>query len=163
MIDNFSDVINIIKNKIFLIFSRGVLSGVTDAGKIQTVQITGLKSETISDIDRYQEYGFESKPKTGAEVFVVFQGGDREQGAALCVMDRRYRPSGMQDGEVKIYDFNGSIIYIKSDKSILIDSEAGSKIDLKSDGTFRVDDKNGNYIKSTTSQVDINGNLTIDM
>ena len=144
MIENISDILTIIKNKIFLIFARGILESVTDTNKIQIIQITGLKNETISDIDRYQEYGIETRPKTGAEAFIVFQNGDREQGAALCVMDRRYRPSGMQEGEVKIYDFNGSFFY------------------LKSDGTFRVEDKNGNYIKSTTTQIDINGNLTID-
>ena len=52
---------------------------------------------------------------------------------------------------------------MKSDQSILIQSNIGAKIDLKADGTFRVDDANGNYIKSTATQIDFNGNLTVDI
>jgi phage baseplate assembly protein V len=133
-----------IRARIFRLIGRAKLTTVSNTKKTQLVQVKALKDETITDIERFQEYGFETYPKADAETLIVFPGGNRDQGSVVCIMDTRYRPTDLKEGEVQVYDWKGSFIY------------------LKDDGSIRVEDSNGNYIKSTTTQWDINGNLTID-
>ena len=45
-----------ITNKIFLLLGRAVLRAVENSGATQKIQIVALASETISDIERFQEY-----------------------------------------------------------------------------------------------------------
>jgi phage baseplate assembly protein V len=151
-----------IKSKVFRLIGRAKLTKISNSEKKQLIQVKALKDETITDIERFQEYGFETYPKTDSEALLVFPGGNRDQGIAVCIIDTRYRPTGLNEGEVQVYDWNGSKIHFKNDNSIYIESKAGAKIDLKSDGTFRIDDNNGNYIKTTPTQIDFNGNLTVD-
>lgn len=175
------DMVNGIKARIFRLIGRAKLTTVSNSKKTQLVQVKALKDETITDIERFQEYGFETYPKADAEVITIFPGGNRDQGSVVCIMDTRYRPTNLNEGEVQVYDWNGQYVYLKSDgslkildkqgsyihlktdNSVYVESKAGAKIDLKSDGTFRVDDNNGNYIKSTATQIDMNGNLTVDI
>jgi phage baseplate assembly protein V len=166
MFSNDRSLINIlepIKRRVFLLIGRGKLTSVTNSKKTQLVQGKFLKDETISDIERVQEYGFDTYPKKGtAEEIAIFPNGNRDRGIVICIQDNGYRPTTLEEGEVQIYDWNGSKIYLKKDNSIYIESKSGCKIDLKTDGTFRLDDTNGNYIKSSVTQLDLNGNLTVD-
>lgn len=150
MIDQ-RDLINstlaLIKRKIFLLIGRAVLTAVTNDKKYQLLQVKGLDGETITNIERFQEYGIETYPKKSddTEVLLIAPAGNRDQSIAICVFDKRYRPDDLEEGEVCLYTFNDS-----------------QRITLKKDGTIRIEDKNGNYIKSTTTQWDINGNFTVD-
>jgi phage baseplate assembly protein V len=152
-----------IRARILRLIGRAKLTTVSNSKKTQLVQVKALKDETITDIERFQEYGFETYPKADAEVLTLFPGGNRDQGSVVCIMDTRYRPTNLTEGEVQIYDWNESLIYLKSDNSIYIESKSGCKFDLKSDGTFSLKDNNGNEIKTTTTQIDFNGNLTVDI
>jgi len=89
--------------RVNLMVSRGVLALVNDAAKMQGVQVKLLSGE-VRDMERVQNYGFTSHPHAGAEVAVVFVGGNRDHGLVLAVDDRRYRVKGLQGGEVGIYD-----------------------------------------------------------
>ncbi len=104
---DFKRLIKPITNKIFLLLGRAILELVTNADGTnliaQKVQVTALADETISDMERFQEYGFETYPRTGAEVFIGFLNGNRDHGIALCVHDTRYRPLDLSEGEVCIY------------------------------------------------------------
>ena len=158
-----SGLLDGIKARIFRLIGRAKLTTVSNSKKTQLVQVKALKDETITDIERFQEYGFETYPKADAETLTLFPGGNRDQGSVVCIMDTRYRPTDLKEGEVQIYDWNESLIYLKSDNSIYIESKSGCKFDLKSDGTFSLKDNNGNEIKTTTTQIDFNGNLTVDI
>jgi phage baseplate assembly protein V len=147
-----SGLLDGIKARIFRLIGRAKLTTISNSKKTQLVQVKALKDETITDIERFQEYGFETYPKADAETLIIFPGGNRDQGSVVCIMDSRYRPTDLKEGEVQVYDWNGSQVYFKSDKSILV----------KSKSTVRVEDANGNYMESTTTQWDLNGNLTID-
>ena len=96
-----------IKRKIFLIMGRAILTAIDNSGGTQKIQVTGLEGETITGIERFQEYGFESYPKKDAEVVIGFINGNRDQGIALKVHDRRYRPIDLVEGEARIYNFDG--------------------------------------------------------
>jgi phage baseplate assembly protein V len=108
--------------------SRGVVQLVDDGTKIQTIQADLLEGETRDDIERVQNYGFTSVPKSGAEAVVIFVGGTRDHGLAVAVDDRRYRKTGLQPGEVAVYRDNGDSIVLKSDGSIEINSTGAIKL-----------------------------------
>ena len=103
ILDDFKRLVRPIKNKIFLLLGRAVLKLVTNANATQKIQVVALADETISDIERFQEYGFETYPFAEAEVFIGFLNGNRDHGIALCVHDGRYRPTDLTEGEVVVY------------------------------------------------------------
>lgn len=100
-------------SRVMMMFSRGVLRGVTDTGPRQQVQVELLKDELRDGLEHMQNYGFTSHPK-GGDVAVAFLGGNREQGIVLVVDDRRYRIP-LQAGEVAIYDDQGNKIELLRD------------------------------------------------
>ena len=100
-------------SRVMMMFSRGVLRGVSDTGPRQQVQVELLKDELRDGLEHMQNYGFTSHPK-GGDVAVAFLGGNREQGIVLVVDDRRYRIP-LQAGEVAIYDDLGNKIELLRD------------------------------------------------
>lgn len=100
-------------NRVMLAVARCVVSLVDDAKKMQTVQAQLLKREVRDGIERVQNYGYTSKPHAGAEGVVVFVGGNRDHGLCIAVDDRRYRLTGLEDGEVAIYTDEGDKIHLK--------------------------------------------------
>ncbi len=110
-----TDIINKLKNKIYLLIGRAILKAVNNKGNIQKLKVTGLYNETISDVDRIQEYGLETYPKAGtAEVVILFPNGNRDGGVVIKVGDKTYRPSGQSEGDVYLYDYRGTEIKIDS-------------------------------------------------
>lgn len=97
--------------RVNLMVARGVLALVNDAAKMQGVQVKLLSGE-VRDMERFQNYGCTSKPHVGAEVAVVFVGGNRDHGLVLAVDDRRYRFKGLQDGESALYDDLGQSVHL---------------------------------------------------
>lgn len=101
-------------HRVMLMFGRGVLRGVIDSGKRQLLQVELLKGELRDGLERMQNYGMTSHP-LGGDVAVAFLGGNREQGIALIVDDRRYRLS-LQPGEVALYDDLGNTVQLLRDR-----------------------------------------------
>jgi phage baseplate assembly protein V len=92
---------------------RGILTLIDDTTKEQTVQIKLLDSEVHDSVERYQEYGFTSVPKSGAECITVSVGGNRGHSVVIATGDREYRLKGLEDGEVAIYDDQGQCVHLK--------------------------------------------------
>ena len=128
---DFKRLIRPLARKIFLLLGRAILEAVDNSEGTQKIQITALEGEIISDMERFQEYGFETYPFTDSEVISVFFNGNRDHGIALCVHDRRYRPKYLSEGEIVFYtdedltpgDFHihfkrNRIFDIKGDKEI---------------------------------------------
>lgn len=92
-----------IQNQVFLLLGRAILTAVDNSMKTQRVQLTVLDGETLSDTERFQEYGLETYPLTNAEAAVLFVAGDRRQGLTVCIHDRRYRPLDLSEGDVVLY------------------------------------------------------------
>lgn len=104
-----SDVLNLVK----MVFGRGVIRALKDAGARQQAQVEMLKDEVIDDVEHMQNYGFTSHP-TGGDCAVAFNGGSREQGIVLVIDDRRYRIP-LEAGEVAMYDDQGNKIELLRD------------------------------------------------
>lgn len=94
------------------LFSRGVVSSVNSALKMQTVQIKLLDGEGKDDVEHFEPYGYTSHPQVGAEQVTGFVEGDRSHGIVLVVADRRYRLTGLAAGEVAIYDDQGQKVHL---------------------------------------------------
>ena len=115
-----------LKRKLFLIIGRAILTAISTSEKTMKVQVSGLSNETITDVERLQEYGFDSYPAVGtAEVLIVFPNGARDNGVALVVADRENRPTGMAEGDSMVYTKSGTKIWLKdADSSISINDGA---------------------------------------
>ncbi len=108
---------------------RAILAAVDNSEKTQKLQVVALYDETITGVERFQEYGLETRPKTDAEVLLAFINGNRDQGIALCVHDRRYRPQDLAEGEVALYTLEDLTtkdhrVHLKTGKAIDIFSTA---------------------------------------
>lgn len=124
-----------IKNKLYLLVGRAVLKAVKASEGTMLVQVSGLKDETITDMEFLQNYGFTCYPKTGtAETVNLFINGSRDNGVTIVVHDREYRPVDLAEGEVCVYDHNDSRITLKTDKSIIIKS--GKEVHVTAGGTL---------------------------
>ena len=145
---DFRRLIRPITNKIFLLLGRAVLKAVDESGNAQRIQVLALKNETISDIERFQEYGFESYPLAEAEVFIGFLNGNRDHGIAICVHDERHRPQDLSEGE--------SAMYTDEDQK-----SGGHRIHLKRNQIIQIDCKNA--IINCSEDVEINSvNATVN-
>lgn len=116
-----------IKNKIFLMIGRGILEAVNNSEGTQKIQVTGVDGETITDIERLQNYGFAShpKPSSTSEAVIVFINGNRDQGIALAVQDRALIPS-LIEGEVCLFHLNGKGIIKLKDGTLEISGDGGT-------------------------------------
>lgn len=103
LLNDFKRLIAPLQKKIFLLLGRAILTAVDNSTSTQLVQLTLLSGETISGVERFQEYGFETYPFTDAEPFAVFLNGNRNRGVVLCIMDSQYRPDDLSEGEVAMY------------------------------------------------------------
>lgn len=105
-----------INRKLRQLVSRAVIKLVNDGLKLQELQIVGLSGETLDGVERFQEYGFTSNPKAGAEAVTLSVGGNRSHTVIVAVDDRRYRLKGLESGEVALYDDLGQKIVLKRDR-----------------------------------------------
>ncbi len=106
-----------LKAKIFLLIGRGVLKALDASGKMQTVQVSGLKSEIISDIERPQPYGLETYPEAGTEAIIIFPNGNRDQGLAIIINDRDNKPEDLSEGDVHVWS-NADLVLNTGDAAL---------------------------------------------
>lgn len=96
-----------------LMIGRAVVQLVNDATKLQGLQVSLLADELRGDVERFQNYGFTSHPHPGAEAVAASVAGSRDHVLVIAVDDRRYRLTGLAQGEVAIYTDEGDKIVIK--------------------------------------------------
>jgi phage gp45-like len=105
-----------LSRRVSMMASRAVVRLVSDELSRQQMQVEILKGELRDNVERMQNYGFTSVPQSGADAAVVFLGGNRSQGIIIAVDDRRYRLTGLEAGEVAVYDDLGNKIELKRDR-----------------------------------------------
>ena len=92
--------------------ARGTVSLVNAGTKMQSLQVRLLAGEQKDAVEHFEPYGFTSHAKAGAEAFAAFFDGDRSHGVVLCVADRRYRLTGLAEGEMAIHDDLGQKVHL---------------------------------------------------
>lgn len=102
--------------RIQMAIGRAVLRAIDDSAGRQRVQVELMKGELRDGVERMQDYGFTSHPHPGADAAAIFIGGNRAKGIVICVDDRRYRLTGLEQGEVAMFDDQGNQIVLRRDK-----------------------------------------------
>lgn len=100
---------------------RGIVQSVVE-GVIKRFSGSGRASETITDREYIQHYGYTSRPLAGAEAVIINEGNHF---IMVASDDRRYRIA-IEAGEVCIYTDEGDHIRFKRGKEIYI--ESGNKL-----------------------------------
>lgn len=136
-----SNMLKPLRNRVYNLISRAVLEKANDSGNMQIIKVGVLAGENRDDVENFQDYGFTSVAKAGAEVLIVCPQGNREHMIAVKVGDRTVRLKGLATGEVAIYDDLGSKIHLK--RGGIIDVVSSSKVNV------------------TSPEVEMSGNLTV--
>ncbi|MDA8428944.1 MAG: phage baseplate assembly protein [Geobacteraceae bacterium] len=87
---------------------RGIVKSVVE-GVIKRFSASGRPDETIENREYFQHYGYTSRPKAGAEIIIIREGGHF---VAVASDDRRYRIA-LENGEVALYDDLGQKMHLK--------------------------------------------------
>ena len=110
--------------------ARGAVSAVNSASKMQSLQLRLMADEAKDNVEHFEPFGFTSKPLPGAEHVTVFMDGDRSHGITVVVADRRYRLTGLQDGEAALHDAYGNKAHFKKDGTLAV--VASTKVQITS-------------------------------
>ncbi len=97
------------------LISRGRVRLVDDAGRAQSLQVEVHQGETDDDVEHLQPYGLTAVPLAGASALVVRVGAAANHPVVLMVEDRRYRITGLEGGEVALYDDQGQAVILRRD------------------------------------------------
>jgi phage gp45-like len=122
-----------LRNRVLNLVARAVVKLADDGKALQELQLSVLAGEVRDGVERFQNYGFTSVPKDGAEAIVIAVGGRREHLLAIAVDDRRYRESDLESGEVAIYNHTGAKIVMKANGDIEATPKAGQKFKVVGD------------------------------
>lgn len=128
---------------------RGIVISIAE-GVIKRFTASGRSDETISDREYFQHYGYTSRPKAGAEIIIIREGGHF---VAVASDDRRYRIS-MEDGEVSLYDDLGQKIHLTR-----TGIQATSPISITATAP-EVTVVASTKVTMTTPLLDVSGNIT---
>lgn len=96
----------------------GEISDVDDKGKQQTVTHHGFAGERHSEVYRPQHFGFSSRPPKGSTGVVVSLGGERNRSVFLAGEHDDHRPTGLKEGQAKLYDSAGNVIFMAGDDGL---------------------------------------------
>lgn len=133
MINTIRRLIDPVKRKLMMIIGRAIVTYVDNTTGTQRIQLTVLANETVSNVERFEEYGLTSYPATDTQAVVLFLGGNRSHPIVINVHDRETRPVDLAESEVCLYsakdaDAQSHRIHLKADGSIEIKTSAGVKI-----------------------------------
>ena len=174
MLNEISKMLRPIKVTLNLLIGRGILKNVNNEEQIQKIQVSGLKNENITDMERPQTYGFESYPEIHDETEAIFvcPNGNRDQGLCVVLHDRSYRPTDLAEGDVRVYDKFSNTIKLNED-GIVIEDANSNILTLNEDGIvitctkgntvtmgdsgIVIEDKNSNKVEMASGEINITG------
>jgi phage baseplate assembly protein V len=122
--------LNSIARKVRLLLGLGIAKRTDDSGRLQRLQVSLLTDEVRDDLNRYQNYGFASRPLPGAEAVVGAIGGSRNHLIVLVIEDGRHRKRNLEEGESAMYTDEGDYIHMKRGR--IVEVFAGAKLKVTS-------------------------------
>lgn len=121
-LDDIMRLLTPLKNRMYGIVGRAILTAIDNTKKTQMVQIKMFGDE-VHDLERFEEYGFETMPDVASgtvELAVLAPAGDRAAGIVVCAHNRETRPKTLAAGEVMVYSKFGQSVHLKADGSIVL-------------------------------------------
>lgn len=134
--------------------TRGIITAKNAAAKLRTIQCELFGGDVREAVEDFEPYGYTAEPHVGAEVLVVSLAGDREHSIAFSHPDRRYRPTGLTDGEVVVYDDLGRKVFL-SRGGIRVDG-VDSPITVSTTSTVTIDAP----LVKMTGDLEVDGSIT---
>lgn len=142
--------------RILLVIGRGRVKTGNDEGAAQLQQVRLGPLETIDNLPRLAEYGFNSMPPADTDAIVLFMGGSRSQGVIVATGSQRYRMRSLKPGEVSISDDKGQSIYL-TQKGIVVNG-GGLPILVENTPSVTLDTPD----VTMTGNLQVNGNVAVD-
>lgn len=105
-----------LESRIRGMIGRAIVRLVNDATKAQELQVDLLADESQDAVERLQNYGFTAHPHRGAEAVAICASGLRSHMIVIAVEDRRFRLTGLAEGEVALYDDLGNLVKLGRDR-----------------------------------------------
>lgn len=126
----------------------GELDEIDDSGKQQTVSHQGLAGESHTGVYRPQMFGMSSHPPKGSTGVVVSAGGERSRAVFIGGEHDDYRPTGLNDGECKLYDSAENVIFLAKKNGISVSASEGGVSVKTSQGDVTIDAKGNVYVSA---------------
>ena len=142
-------------SRLHMLFGRGRITFVNDAGSVQMVQVRVNALEVGDSRPRLAEYGFSSHPFPGCDVVFGFVGGERSQGVVFATNDQRYRIH-LSEGEVAIYDDMGQKVHLT--RAGINVSGAGLPVTIQNTPHVTLD----SALVTVTGSLHVNGSVVAD-
>lgn len=133
--EGIEDIIRPLRNQVANMVARAVVKLVDDSTEVQLVQVDALADETLDECERFQDYGVTSVPPAGAEAVLVFPDGDRAHALVVAVGDREYRLTGLESGEVALYNDQGAYVKLATNGDVVCVPGGSGKIKLGSESS----------------------------
>lgn len=121
-----------------MMIGRAIVRLVEESGGELVMQVDGLADETLDGVPHVQDYGFASRPLKGASGVLLSMSGMRGQAVIIAVGDRRYRITGLIEGEVVMHDDQGQKVHLKRDQ-ILIETDKKVVVNAGAEATVTAD------------------------
>ena len=123
----------------------GRVTASNDAGTVTILQVQMSVAELRDNTPMVPSYGMSFNPLPGAEVAMIFSGGDPSNGVVVAVNDQRYRPKNLKPGEVVFYDNLGRSVFFSKDDGIIVEG------------------KDSNVLVKTTKAISIHGDVAVNL
>lgn len=111
-----------VRRRLLTLATRGLVRLIDSDEARQLLQV-GLYDGTLDGVEHFEAYGLTTHPPKGAEAILLALGGSRDHTVALAVGDRRVRLKGLAQGEVALYDDEGTVIVLRRGKRVEIRAE----------------------------------------
>jgi phage baseplate assembly protein V len=124
------------------------IADVDDSGKQQLVSHHGLAGERHSEVYRPQAFGFSSRPPKGSTGVVLSLGGERSRSVFLGGEHDDHRPTGLKEGEAKLYDAEGNLIFFGRRNGMTVTTAKGDTTITTKDGKIILSSKGDAFVHS---------------
>lgn len=85
---------------------------VDDSGEFQRMTADGYDDETFKMAHRVQPFGLTTHPPKGSHGLALLGNGRPDQNVYLGIEHPKYRPRNLPDGATKLYDKDGTFVYL---------------------------------------------------
>lgn len=141
--------------RVQLFVSRGRVTTSNDAGSVQMLQLKLGPLETRDQLPRLAEFGFTSRLPVGADVVVLFVGGDRSNAVAVASGHQPSRPTALEEGEAMVYDLWGKRLYLSKDGIVVEAGGTPVTVNNATTVTINASDK----VEMNTPLLKVNGDI----
>lgn len=137
-----ADSLDNLRERIYGVVERGVVLLSTATTKLQALQLQIAGEATDDDLEHFEPYGLTSRPRDpdsngSPEALAVSLGGNRDHQIVVCVVDRRFRITGLDKGEVVVYNFTGANLKLDDDGNLIATPKSGEEVLLGGSGATK--------------------------